>query len=247
MKKTKHASLIAVGLICLFCLFLGIGLFVWLCFTVPHFAPDWVIQWQNEARASSYRKAAERGNAEAMRKFGQCYFSGIGVPCDHEEAAKWLKKAAEHGDVAAHCHLAYCYFNGEGVPEDKAEAVRLYRIAAELGDIEAQWKLGVLYLNGIEVPKDEALAVVWIHKAAEQNYYHAQYLLGRCYFEGTGVPKDDTIAAEWLRKITWLKEASALLQEIHSDNPRDPNPDWGIEALPSGLGGKGGTPTPPVK
>jgi FOG: TPR repeat, SEL1 subfamily len=226
MKKIKLALMIGVGLI---------GLcFLW-CFMLSWYypsefgAPNWVIRWQNEARASRFRKAAERGDAEAQRELGGCYFSGMGVPRDEKEAVKWYHKAADQGDADAHCRLAYCYYKGRGVPEDKAETVRLYRIAAEKGNIEGQWKLGVIYLNGIEVPKDETEAVKWFRKAAEQDYYHAKYLLGRCYFEGTGVPKDDNLATEWLWDIRWEDKAAEILKEIQSDNPRPPNPNWGEE------------------
>ena len=153
--RNKRILIIGAGVIGVPCLMYFL-LYVGLCLLYPsEFAPDFVIRWQNKARVARYRSLAERGNAEAQRELGTCYFSGIGVPLDRSEAVKWFRKAFEHGDVDAHCRLAYCYFNGEGVPEDKAEAVKHYRLAAELGNVEGQWKLGAYYLNGIVVPKDD--------------------------------------------------------------------------------------------
>jgi len=231
MEKTKRVFVIIAVIAGMLCS-IYFGLWLALCLIYPsEFAPDTIIQWQNKSRAARYRSAAERGNAEAQLKLGSLYFSGIGVPFNQAEAVKWFLKAAEQGDSEAHCRLAYCYFNGNGVPEDRTEAMRRYHIAAELGNVNAQWRLGAYYLNGIEVPKDAEEAVKWFRKAAEQDYYHAQYLLGRCYFEGTGVLKNDTEAAKWLRKIDWHSGATELLKEIGSDNPREPNPEWGKEII----------------
>ena len=228
MKTTKRTWMIGgglFGLLCLICLtFIGCQSFLYMA---SECAPDWVRVRQNKARAERFLRAAEQGDAEAQREIGTCYFLGLGIPRDREEAVRWFHKAAEQGHANANCRLAFCYYHGEGVPQDKAEAIRRFHTAAELGNTEAQWKLGACYLNGIEVPQDEAEAAGWFRKAAEQDYYYAQYLLGRCYFEGTGVPKDDAEATKWLRKTSWLKEAAALLREIESDNPRAPNPQWG--------------------
>lgn len=223
MKNSKRALMIGIGIITLPCLIY----YGW--FFLSYSPPNWMIRWENKSRAARFRSAAEKGDAEAQYELGVSYFLGVGVPRDPVEAVKWFHKAAEQGDADAQCRLAYCYYHGKGVPQDKAEGVKRLRIAAELGNIEGQWKLGACYLNGMEIPKDEEEAVKWFRKAAEQDYYYAQYLLGRCYFEGTGVPKDDDIAADWLWKIRWDDRAIDILKEIQSDNPREPNPQWGEE------------------
>jgi TPR repeat protein len=44
-----------------------------------------------------YKKAAERGYADAQFNFGVCYYAGHGVEKDHTQAEIWFKKAAEQG------------------------------------------------------------------------------------------------------------------------------------------------------
>lgn len=73
-----------------------------------------------------YRKAAEAGDAEAMRFLGDCFFEGWGVAQDRQKAIDWYRKAVEGGDVAARSLLAAaenearpryydCYYNGYDV------------------------------------------------------------------------------------------------------------------------------------
>ena len=48
-----------------------------------------------------YRKAAEKGDADAQFNLGFCYYNGKGVEKDLIEYVKWLRKAAEQGDEFA--------------------------------------------------------------------------------------------------------------------------------------------------
>src|ERR1700686_5757150 len=51
--------------------------------------------------ANWYRKAAERGYAEAQYRLGQMLAIGQGIPQDDAGAANWYRKAAEQGVVLA--------------------------------------------------------------------------------------------------------------------------------------------------
>ncbi len=48
-----------------------------------------------------YRKAAERGDADAQFNLGVCYSKGESVKQDRAEAAKWLRMAAKQGHAPA--------------------------------------------------------------------------------------------------------------------------------------------------
>ena len=54
-----------------------------------------------EDKTEQWRKAAERGDAEAQYWLGRCYYFGEGVAWDRAEAVKWFRKAAEQGDASA--------------------------------------------------------------------------------------------------------------------------------------------------
>jgi TPR repeat protein len=57
---------------------------------------------QAQAKAGEeYRKAAERGYANAQKKLGDAYYNGEGVAQDHATALAWWRKAAEQGNAQA--------------------------------------------------------------------------------------------------------------------------------------------------
>ncbi len=90
-----------------------------------------------------FRKAAERGHAEASMRLWAIYLSddSPSVPRDEEQAFYWLRKGAEQGCEWAPLQLGHCYNKGCGVPQDYAQAVHWYRKAAEQGNAPAQFNL----------------------------------------------------------------------------------------------------------
>ena len=88
-----------------------------------------------------FRKAAERGDADAQFMLGTFYENGEGVSQDYQEAVKWYRKAAEQGNADAQFLLGGLYATGQGVPQDDAEAVKWLRKAAEQGHAEAELML----------------------------------------------------------------------------------------------------------
>jgi len=72
--------------------------------------------------------AAERGDANAQFKLGNCYFTGDGVTRDYEKAAEWLGKAAAQRNTKAKDLLAKVEAAAE---EEKARKVREAKDAAK--------------------------------------------------------------------------------------------------------------------
>ena len=146
------------------------------------------------------RARAEKGDARAQFKLGDCYRTGEGVTRDIIQAVDWYRRAAEHGDAGGQNALGVCYLTGTGVVKDAAEALKWLRQATEQGLAKAQCNLGNCYYSGTGVAKDPAEAVPWFRKAADQEYVEAQYNLGVCYQEGQGVTTDPVEAAKWFRR-----------------------------------------------
>jgi hypothetical protein len=118
-----------------------------------------------------FRKAAEKGEAQAERILGLAYeFGQAGLSQDDEKAVYWFRRAADHGDEQGQAKLAEMYETGRGgLPKDGAEALRLYRRLANKGNAAAQNKIGDLYEFGrADLPKDEVQALYWYRKAADQ-------------------------------------------------------------------------------
>ncbi len=53
-----------------------------------------------------YRKAANRGCAEAMTAVGMCLYNGVGTEPNLSDALSWLKEAATQGELRAQLFLA---------------------------------------------------------------------------------------------------------------------------------------------
>jgi uncharacterized protein len=142
-----------------------------------------------------YRKAAERGHADAQFNLGSMCYAGHGTPKDLKEAANWYRKAAEQGQAAAQYNLAIFYEDGLVVPQSYKDAAAWYRKAAEQSHATAQYNLGMLYADGRGVPQDVKEAVAWYRKAAEQGLASALNNLGTIYINGQpGIKRDRTLA-----------------------------------------------------
>ena len=117
----------------------------------------------------AYRAAAEEWNsADAQYELGDCYYFGVGVEQNLEEAVKWYTKSAEQGNASAQTNLGDAYTFGEGVDADRAEAVRWYLKAAKQGDARAQYALGDCYYFGGGIEQNLEEAVKWYTESAKQ-------------------------------------------------------------------------------
>lgn len=130
-----------------------------------------------------YRKAAERGHAEAQYMLGRCCASD-------DEAVKWYRKAADQGHAGAQDMLGGCYAIGLcGAQKDPVEAVKWWRKAAAQGHAWAQRRLGCCYLFGDDfypghgIQKDSIKAGKWLRKAAEQGDEEAQHIIDSIHFQ----------------------------------------------------------------
>ena len=152
--------------------------------------------------ASSFRKAAEQGNASAQSRLAQMYADGRGVGRDYKQAAVWFQKAAAQGDAGAQFSLGSLYEEGKGVAKDKKQAEFWYKQAvvglqkaAAQGDGSAQFTLGFLYEEGRGVAKDYKQAAFWYEKSAAEGNSIAMFSLHSLYSESAS--KDNIEAHKW--------------------------------------------------
>lgn len=80
-----------------------------------------------ELAFSYYRRAAERGRADAMAELGVCYYEGIGTPVDYYDAFFWLEKGQDSCHSKARLYLGYCHLFGRGTKKDLAKAILYLR------------------------------------------------------------------------------------------------------------------------
>ena len=69
-------------------------------------------------------KSAEQGNDNAQLVLGQCYYSGLGVSANKEEAFKYYSKSAGQGNLQAITALGLCYKYGDGVEKDGKQPIK---------------------------------------------------------------------------------------------------------------------------
>ena len=110
---------------------------------------------------------ADAGDAGAQYDLGFYYETGIGVPQDDAEAAKWYRMAAEQGHARAEERLGSMYAAGRGVDMDEAEAGKWLERAAGHGDVDAQVKMGIRNEQGFGVAVDRVQALMWYEIAAD--------------------------------------------------------------------------------
>ena len=91
----------------------------------------WVLG-QDPDPITEIRRQAEQGDADAQFNLGYRYATGIGVPRDRAEAARWFRLAADQGHVQAQNFLERILPEGGRVPEDDAEAARGRQAADQL-------------------------------------------------------------------------------------------------------------------
>ena len=178
------------------------------------YSPSQPVQPASTSAASpieDLKSKAERGDADAQLKLGDCYLNGKSGAKDEVEAVKWFRMAADQNNFEAQHRLGICYEFGLGVPKDYFESVDWYRKAAQQNYPPAQFVLGYCYENGQGVAPDNWEAARWYRKAAEQNHTEAQFRLGLCYTKGKGVIKDDNEARKWFHLAADKNYAEAQL------------------------------------
>ena len=174
---------------------------------------------QNDSEALEwYRKAAEKGNAEAQLELGKRYFDGRSVSVNASEAVEWYRKAADKGNTEAQLELGDRYFEGRGVEQKYSTAAEWYRKAAEQGIARAQYQLGLMYSQGQGVERNYVEAAEWYRKAAEQGSKEAQRSLAGLFEYGKGVGQSYAEAEKWYLKAAGQgsKEAQYSLGLIYA-------------------------------
>ena len=149
---------------------------------------------------SWYLRAAESGNAEAMRKIGNLYREGLGVEQDPGKAVEWYLKAIDGGDAPAMYNLGNCYIMGVGVEQDYREAMNWYIRAADAGFVAGMTAVGAMYEQGYGVQQDGNEALRWYQRAAEAGDATAMNNIGILFADGRVLEQNFTAAMEWLRR-----------------------------------------------
>ena len=113
------------------------------------------------AALADFKRAADAGDAAAMRRIGLLHYDGKGVAQDVPAAVRWFEKAGEAGDLKAQSDLAFMYETGTSVAADGAKSAYWAQKAAERGDPSSQLRLAILKYLGQGVEQDRVEAAKW--------------------------------------------------------------------------------------
>lgn len=171
-------------------------------------------QRQEEA-ARLWRRAAERGSAEAALLLATDYLAGEGgLPQDDAEAQRFMHQAATGDDPNTRAILASIYEQGLQVAKDEELAGRLYKQASDEGDHAGQYHLATFYEAGKGgLSRDEHEAARLYKLAADQGDEDAALALARYMAEGKGgYTADKAAAAAFLKRAArWSRKARDAL------------------------------------
>jgi len=118
------------------------------------------------AAMTSYKAAAEAGNAEGAWELSLMHAHGKTGVVDKDEARKWLKIAAEGGAVKAQMFLAQMSTFGRGGYEKDEQVAFEYLVrASDQGNAHATHQLGVRYLYAVGVDQDLEAAIQHFERA----------------------------------------------------------------------------------
>lgn len=149
-----------------------------------------------------YRRAAERGQADAQLELGIILRDGRGTTADPEEAFQWLLKAAEQGRPYAMTLVAASYAEGEVVKKNLVQALRWYRAAAEKGDSQAAFDAGAMLADGRGTKRDPVEATKWLTVAAQADISAAREKLAQLAADETKQSAaPPAAAAEEIRRL----------------------------------------------
>ena len=166
---------------------------------------------ENEQDLSSalryFRLSAEQGYAPAQCALALCFYEGVGLEKNINNAICLYQKAAAQNYAEAQyklgIHFLNLFSNINGHANDAMVGIDLISLAAEQGHDSAQYTFATIHesLTGI-VPRMSS-AISWYMKSALQGNALAELSLGRIYFEGSGIKQN------YPEAITWFRMAAA--------------------------------------
>jgi len=133
---------------------------------------------------------ASAGDAVALRKLGERYYKGVGVPRDATKAFQSAAKAANAGDAEAQNMVAFMYEEGDGIERDKSKAFYWFGEAAKQENTQALLSRGRMLRDGIGTKQDFKAAFDCYRKAVALGSQAGKHQLAFMYLRGLGVKKD---------------------------------------------------------
>jgi TPR repeat protein len=119
--------------------------------------------------AEHYKRASEKGNAEAQFQLAKMLIFGDGIAKDAPQGIAWLEKASSQNYAPAMTMLgSYNYTGAEGLAQNGTRAVSLLEGSANQEDRSAMLLLGMVYTLNVGVASDPNKAAHWFERASQK-------------------------------------------------------------------------------
>lgn len=180
------------------------------------------------------KKEADNGNIEAIVRYYEMLYFGIGAKVDKEEAVKYLKKAADMHHFESMYLYARCLRHGMGVPVNKGAAVGYYNMAAKYGNTQAMLNLGHMYYKGDEIPLEKNVAAQYYKMAAQLGNTNGMINYGKMLILGEGIPANKQEGISYIKMAADLGNEQAMLfysEIISTEKDLSMNEEESIEYL----------------
>lgn len=201
---------------------------------------EYNVKTKDEERANKYyRKAIEKGNADAMCHIANRAISDLDEQKRtelHQKAFELRLKAAENGDSIAMEKLGESYLGYNGIKRDEVKAFKWFKAASDAGNFNAMQRLAGLYRSGIGTAQNFNKYLELLSRAADNGNANAKYELNEYYknkkacFITTAVcdsfgKSDDCFELTTFRKFRdkWLitqPDGKTLIKEYYAIAPK---------------------------
>ncbi len=148
--------------------------------------------------ANYYKKAADKGNVEAMLRYAKImFFNGrIG---NKRETIKYYTKAAKEGSTRAMVELATLY------TDNPRKAEKYYLDAIDKGDTEAMYNYSVQLSNPTgrtDIITNKEKSLHYCKLAADSGHIEAIKVYANMLYNGNGINQDKVKAAEYYKEAS---------------------------------------------
>ena len=126
----------------------------------------------------SLKVDAEKQDAQALYELGLCYYLGLGVQRNFEEAARAFHSAAERKQVDAISALGVCYMEGRGVEYSPGKALKMFKLGAKFQGAVALYNLGLCYYYGYGCEEDRKAGYHYLQESAKLGFGEAYNVVG---------------------------------------------------------------------
>jgi TPR repeat protein len=166
------------------------------------YTPEQSINFQRRIK-----KALDAKKIWAYAYMGDCYYYGIGVPQDYQQAFNYFYEGSQYNDPHANFGLGQLYLAGYAVPKDRNKAMEHLKKAADGGNNSARCMLGFIYAYR----NDYQNAIFYFSQAAKNDDAGAMDVLGSFYQDGTGVPQDSNIAIYYFTRAAEKGNTNSMI------------------------------------